>query len=150
MEKTLDELIATVNAGEEACGEIVKRFPGETEIHWENGERILLTKQNEIRRYKLTRAFKPAFEPFDIKVREVGSSPRYLSVSIFDEKRFTVGCQMFDVLPTIDTLSRICVGAVSHNPNIKVNRLGFYYEDYEVLWEDADKLLEALKKIKLD
>lgn len=86
----------------------------------------------------------PAFEPF-----AVGQNWKVELVE--DGKRVKVGCQEFNRAwlhgALVDLVKRNCSKSDGPIPLTAI-RSGIRYSSHEITWSDADRLLEALEKVK--
>ncbi len=146
----LEQLVATANAGNKAMSELYRNHYDEVEVlyngtvstdspgKWSNSCMKIRIKPKP-----------PTFEPFS-----VGQG---WCVELEDNNRVRVGCQPFNVSTLRDSLQALTSG--NHNSSevrnssgeraqLHVLRTGISTPWGTLIWEDADRILEALKKLE--
>lgn len=147
----LEQLVATVNAGRRAMDKLVvdyadqiiyvdeKRIEDSYVIESKNGIGATHVIGSEIQIKR-----RPPFEPFT-----VGQGWR---VELVGTDRVRVGCQEFPIKQLKSCLEDLCndncMGSGMSEVQLSASRAGASYRNHLISWEDADRLLAALKKVE--
>jgi hypothetical protein len=139
----LDSLITKVNEGYDALRSLYDNHKGEFTRF--NGAGVNLSLCKDIgHNWKVTKIEKPKFESFI-----VGNNWKVE----LDGEFLKIGCQSFNDRVLRSALQGVCEGGnngvSTSNIQLAANRTGIRHSAGFITWEDADKILAALKKVGL-
>ncbi len=137
----LDELIETALNGYKALQKLNKEYKGQFKHTNQSGIEFRDIVYNNLHKIKLEKVEIPKFEPFTVRSN--------WKVEL-DGATLKVGCQKFDASDLYKSLDAMCrcnaQKCVNENYTLTASRRGVEYSLHFITWEDAEKILEALKK----